>query len=104
MSADDDSQLTYRWIDTDTDEEITDAEGISYTIQSVKERKHYKFEVTDQYNNNARAYFTVYVESHLTAYPKENPGRDYYYYYADPNQPAVLEVIAQADDTKGPDL
>ena len=101
VSADDDSQLAYRWIDTDTDEEITDAEGTSYTIQSVEERKQYKFEVTDQYNNYASAYFNVYVENHLTVYPKENPGNDYYYYYAEPNQPAVLEVIAQADDTEG---
>ena len=109
VSAVDDSQLTFTWAKyveySDNGEYNSDyitiegEETEEYTIPAVTEEATYVCTVRDQYGNSKEAWFHVYVENYLKAYPEgvENE-EDYVYFYVSPGSQLTLRTIASAAD------
>ena len=98
VSADDMSQLTYEWRDSD-DNLIEGADSASYIIDSLTKNEEYHFRVSDQYDNQAYVDFVLYAENHLTAYPEGNESDDTSKRVSViPGSPAELKVVVSADD------
>ncbi len=99
VSADDMSQLTYEWRDSDYNT-IEDAKKPSLMVESVIEDKYYTFTVHDQYGNSVSVNFSVCVQNNLKAYFEDEYGNQTTYptVYTAPNGSADLSVIVSADD------
>lgn len=112
VTAVDTSQLQYSWYRCEGEYEewgdnnwvlIEGANQAEYTVDSVKSLEYYRFDVNDQYGNGASTDISVGVENHFKAYVLESDGEvewpaESKSVYAEPNQPATLSVIAEADD------
>ena len=100
VSAQDMSQLVYRWFDSDN-QLIEGQNSTTLTTDPVKEQTSYRFQAEDQYSNVANVYFYVYVENNLEAYTEDEDGDSVTStsIYTLPNTSVDLTVIVEADDT-----
>ena len=100
VSAQDMSQLVYRWFDSDN-QLIEGQNSTTLTTDPVKEQTSYRFQAEDQYSNVANVYFYVYVENNLKAYTEDEDGDpvEEIFIPVEPNDSADLNVIVTADDT-----
>ena len=100
-SADDPSQLTYKWYKTDDYwEEIEGANEAAYTVDSVTKRASYSCRVVDHYGNAKHLDFIVGVQNNLVMTPDGAAGNsDRVTLYSGSNQEVTLKVNASADDT-----
>ena len=100
VSAQDMSQLVYKWFDSD-DQLIEGQNSTTLTTDPVEKPTSYRFQVEDQYSNVADVYFYVYVENNLKAYTEDEDGDpvEEIFIPVEPNDSADLNVIVTADDT-----
>ena len=100
VTADDMEGITYQW--RKNDGLIDGANSTSCTTAPVTEYDLYRCNVTDQYGNSQEAYFYIYVENHLNAYPEgEDEYSDSTVIHAAPNHTVDLKAIVTADDMTG---
>ena len=82
--------LSYQWFESNMDSAISGAVSSSYKVKKVAQNAYYYCKVTDKYNNTKTVTFYVYIDSGLTAHPK-----DYNHTVAvQANASTELEVIA----------
>ena len=98
VSADDMSQLTYKWYNNGT--EIQDADSTTYSTNPVTKNDNYYFEVCDQYGNRKTVSFNIVVQNNLDAYTIDENGSETRYrdLYVPYNESAELNVTVSADD------
>ncbi len=99
VSADDTSQISYRWVDRSTYEELEGGTGSSYVIEQVSGTYYYSCEVSDQYGNSKTIYFDVTVDNSFHASPDpEEWDVTSTYVSVKPNKSFTLTAYVSADD------
>ena len=88
--------LSYQWYKINSEyynrERVTDATENSYTTPPITKYTNYECEVTDEYGNSTRVWFSIGIENHLNARAigGSNVG-------VPPNSSATLRVTASCD-------
>ena len=114
VSAPQDSKLKYTWSSSELEFEEDVWEDVSYNFETIKgankaeyrvehaEERVYKCDVSDQHGNRAEAFFYVYTENRLRAYPAGDCVEDdFQILHIKALETPTLRVIAEAADTSG---
>lgn len=100
VSAEDQSSLTYTWHYINADNQWAYMEGensTSCTVNNVRQNGQYYFEVTDQYENSCRVYFTINIDNHLSACPEGSEAGTRHFYVV-PGESVRMAAVVYADD------
>lgn len=100
VSAEDQSSLTYTWHYINADNQWAYMEGensTSCTVNNVRQNGEYYFEVTDQYENSCRVYFTIHIDNHLSACPEGSEAGTRQFYVV-PGESVRMAAVVYADD------
>lgn len=98
-TADDTSQLTYKWYSNYGSDLISGANSDTYTIPKATDNDTILVIVRDQYENEVYVNFNISVYNLVNAYPEgAEEGSNEVEIVAEPNKPLTLKAIVEASD------